>query len=398
LAGLSKRVREYRLQRMQAFMRSHGYDALAFTGSDWFEWASNHSITSLAFERPFLLLVTADGRLLAIMCELDRNPIAAQEKRGELWLDSVAYYAESSDTGKHPWIASQLRDMVVDMLGTAGLRSGRIGLDGGGEWLMQAVAALHAVQVTRAGPALRSLRWIKHSEELDTMRRCASLSDWAIDAYRHELRPGRLLDEVDYVVAAKLAAEAARRMPGENYKIVKLLTLSGVTSACPSGDGALTGKLLENDTVASTTIATRLNGLAMELARPWLVGSPSRRALMLFDCAYAAQQAAIDAAIAGRPVAGIHTAAQRVFDDAGFGEHLRIRSGHGIGVVQHDFPTDLPFENRLLLEHEAYAVEPGLFFADLGAFRFADTIAVGASAPEHITRASKERAALALSS
>jgi Xaa-Pro aminopeptidase len=381
---------------MQGFMSCHGYDALAFSGSDWFEWASNHSITSLAFERPFLLVVTGDGRLLAIMCELDRNTLAAQEKRGELWLDAVAYYAESSDAGKHTWIASQLRDMVVDTLCSAGLHRGRIGVDGAGDWLTQAVAQLPQLQVTKAGAALRSLRWIKHSEELATMRRCASLSDWAIEAYREELRPGRLLDEVDYVVAAKLAGEAARRIPGENYKIVRLMTLSGVTSACPSGDGALTGKLLENDTVASTTIATRLNGLAMELARPWLVGSPSKRAITLFNCAHAAQKAAIDAAVAGKPVAGIHAAAQRVFDDAGYGEHLRIRSGHGIGVVQHDFPTDLPFEARLLLEREAYAVEPGLFFPDLGAFRFADTIAIGATAPEHLTQASKDRAALTL--
>lgn len=396
MAGLSKRVREYRLQQMQAFMRRHGYDALVFTGSDWFEWASNHPISSLAFERPFLLVVTADARLLAIVCELDRNPIAAQAKRNEQWLDTVAYYAESSHADKHTWIASQLRDMVMDTLGAAGLRSGRIGLDGGGEWFMAAATQLPALQITRAGQALRSLRWVKHADELETMRQCAALSDWAIDAYRQELRPGRLLDEVDYVVAAKLAAEAARRLPGENYKIVKLLTLSGVTSACPSGDGALTGKVLENDTVATTTLATRLNGLAMELARPWLVGSPPRRAITLFDCAYAAQKAAIDAAVAGNPVAGIHMAAQRVFDDAGYGEHLRIRSGHGIGVVQHDFPTDLPYESRQLLEHEAYAVEPGLFFEDIGAFRFADTIAVGASAPEHLTRASKDRAALAL--
>jgi len=396
VAGLSKRVREYRLQRMQAFMRAHGYDALAFTGSDWFEWIANHSISSLAFERPFLVLVTADGKLRATVCELERNPFTAQMRRGESWLDSVAYYAESNDTDKHAWTASQVRDMVADTLASAGLSKGRIAVDGIGDWLTQAVAQLPDLQVTKAGPTLRSLRWIKHAEELATMRRCASLSDWAIDVYRQELHPGRLLDEVDYLVSAKLAAEAARRMPGENYKIVRLLTLSGVTSACPAGDGALTGKVLENDTVASTTIATRLNGLAMELARPWLIGSPSKRAVTLFDCAYAAQTAAIDAAVAGRPVAGIHAAAQRVFDDAGFGEHLRIRSGHGIGVVQHDFPTDLPFESRPLLEREAYAVEPGLYFPDIGAFRFADTIAVGATAPEHLTQASKDRALLTL--
>ena len=38
-----------------------------------------------------------------------------------------------------------------------------------------------------------------------------------IDAYREELRPGRLLSEIDYVVSARVTAEAARRLPGEGF-------------------------------------------------------------------------------------------------------------------------------------------------------------------------------------
>jgi hypothetical protein len=72
-------------------MRSHGYDALAFTGADWFEWASNHAVSALAWERPFLLLVTADGRSFALLSDLSRNALVAEARRGTIWLDSIAH-------------------------------------------------------------------------------------------------------------------------------------------------------------------------------------------------------------------------------------------------------------------------------------------------------------------
>jgi Xaa-Pro aminopeptidase len=395
LAGLSAAVRSHRLERMQDLMRAKQYDALAFTGADWFEWASNHAMSSQAFERPFLLVVTADGRSLAVMSELGRNAADIAARRGSLWMHEVHYYSESPAAAALGWIATQWPAMVADAVSSFGLAGSKVGVDSISEPLARA-AILSGVRFEPGGADLRGVRCVKHSDELQTMRHCAALSDWAIDAYRQELRPGRLLAEVDYLVCARLVVEAARRHPGEDFGIARLVTLSGAASACPNGDGAPNGKVLEPDSIANSTIATRLNGLAMELSRPWLVGRPGEQALNLFDCARSAQQAAIDAAIAGQPVSGIHAAAQKQLDHAGYGEYLRIRAGHGIGVVQHDFPVDVPFNDRPLLERETYAIEPGLFIPGIGAFRFADTIAIGVDAPEHLTNASKERTAQTL--
>jgi Xaa-Pro aminopeptidase len=396
LPGLSREVRSYRLGRMRGLMRDHHCDALAFTGADWFEWAGNHAISALSWERPFLLVVTSDGRTFALLPELSRNAIEAERRRGTLWIDTVAFYAESRDATQHKWIATQLREMVVHALGSFGLSRARIGADAVHDWLRSAADALAAITLIKLGNPLRSLRWIKHPEEIATMRRCASLSDWAVDVYRRELKSGRLLAEVDFLVSASLAAEAARRHPGENFVIGRLVTHSGPASACPHGDGASNGKVLERDAIAVTTLATRLNGLAMELARPWLVGSPGAELVRLLDCVRAAQEAAIDASVAGRAIAGMHQAAQDVLNREGLGAHLRLRAGHAIGVVMHDFPENVPFDDRPFLEHETYVVEPAIYPPDIGAFRFADAIAIRNAEPELLTRAPKDRAAQSL--
>jgi Xaa-Pro aminopeptidase len=390
--GLSSAVRSYRLERMQGLMRDHDCAALALAGADWFEWAANHAISVLSWERPFLLIVTLDGSTLALLPELSRNAIDAERRRGTLWVDALAFYAESTDAARHKWIATQWREMVIDALGSCGLSRARIGADAVPDWL-QSAAAADGITAVKLGNPLRSLRRVKHPEEIATMRRCASLSDWAVDVYRQELRPGRLLAEADFLVSARLAVEAARRHPGENFVIGRLVTHSGPASACPHGDGAPNGKVLERDAIATTTLATRLNGLAMELARPWLVGSPGAETIRLLDCVRIAQDAAIDAAVAGRAIAGMHRAAQDVLEGAGLGAQLRVRAGHAIGVAMHDFPENVPFDDRTFLEQETYVVEPAIYPPEIGAFRFADAIAIRRGAPELLTLSPKSRTA-----
>jgi len=379
---------------MRSLMRDHHCDALAFTGADWFEWASNHAVSALAWERPFLLVVTMDGRTHALLSELSRNAIESERRRGTLWIDFVEFYAESRDSVRHKWIATQWQDMVLATLGSLGRV--RIGADALPDWLQRAHEALPTIQITRVGSPLRSLRWIKHPEEIATMRQCAALSDWAVGVYREQLQPGKLLAEVDFLVSAQLAAEAARRHPGENFVVSRLVTHSGPASACPHGDGAPNGKVLQRDAVAVTTLATKLNGLAMELARTWLVGSPGAESLRMLDSVRASQDAAISAARAGNAVSGIHEAAQDVLDRAGLGAHLCLRAGHAIGVVMHDFPENVPFDDRPLLERETYIVEPAIHLPGIGAFRFADAIVIGNGAPEVLTHAPRDRASLSL--
>jgi Xaa-Pro aminopeptidase len=397
MAGLSTAVRAYRYALLREFMRRHEYDALALTGADWFEWAANHELTDQAFERPFVLIVTASGNSFAVMSELTRNTVISCAQRGQSWVESYHYYAESNDAATHRWNTPQSYELVAEALRSAGLAQARIGVQAHGEWLARALDLLPATTTSNAGLALQALRWVKHAEEIATMRECAALTDWAIEIYRNELRPGCLLEQVDYLVASRLSVAAGQRLAGQNFVIKGIRTLCGAESACAAGDGVPSGRRLEANTVALTGLGTRLNGLAVELGRPWLVGKPDKRIIDLFDRSLSAQRAAIEAAVAGRPVSAIHAAAHEKFESAGLGPHLRLRAGHGIGVVQHDYPVHVPFDSRPLLSGEVYAIEPSVYISGVGGFRFADTVCVGAAAADCLTRATTDRAHLTLS-
>lgn len=397
MAGLSNAVRSYRLKLMRDFMREHEFDALAFTTPDWFEWASNNEVREQAWERPYVLVVSADGASFAVCSEHSRFQLSAGTKRNSLWIDGLSYYEELLEPRKGGWILPQWQEIVRQALAAAGLTGARIGVDAPSKHLSKLAAALPGLQILPA-PDIGKLRLAKHAEELEAMRVAANLSDFAFDAYRDELKPGCVLTQVDWLIGSKLAAEGAQRLGADNFfTITSLATTSGATSAGPKGDGAPTGKTLENNSVAISTVVTRLNGVTMEVARPWLVGRPSDKAIAYLDCAFDAQRAAIDEAVAGRPVNGMHAAAQRVIDKAGCGDYFHFRAGHGIGVVMHDFPDDMAYNTRPLLERETYAIEPGLWVTGLGGFRYGDIVAVGAAAAEILTKTTTERARMTLS-
>ena len=48
-----------------------------------------------------------------------------------------------------------------------------------------------------------------------------------------------------------------------------------------------------------------------------------------------------------------------------------------MGVVNHEFPHDMAFAFRPLLDNEVYSVEPGIYVFGLGGFRLDDTVIIG---------------------
>lgn len=378
-------------------MRQEGLDALALSGADWVEWALNQHVLERAWERPFLMVITADGRATAFLSEVSRPSIAAAVEAGCLWADDVLFYADAPAAAAHSrWLASTWGEMVADGLTALGLTRGRIGADALSRPLGGALQRLPDATVVAVGAEMKPLRWIKHSDELATLRTSAALSDWAMELFREEIRPGRLGVEIDCAITARIVGEAARRMPDAAFATTSVFCLSGPVAAGIHGENAPVDRRIVPDSVAIAQLSSRLNGLFMELTRPWFVGQPSPELRTYVDCVRDAQEAGIDAARPGQPVSGIQAAAHAVVEKYGFAQHFRLRAGHGIGVMMHDFPEDLPFADRPLEVGEAYAIEPGLYISGVGGFRFADIIAVTEGGAERITQTTKDPARLAL--
>ncbi len=246
------------------------------------------------------------------------------------------------------------------------------------------------VEFVDATRTLVRLREDKYPAELEIMRLCADLTDWGQAKYMELVKPGLNVKAFDHHIASLIMEEGASRYPKDRWEI-RVMSVAGASSAAPHGTGADAGEQFQKGDGVVNIIVGRLNGLVVENERTLFIGEPKsdeqRRA---FQAATDACEAAAREMVAGNIVANADAAAQQVIEAAGFGDNIRHRTGHGMGIAGHEFPEDMPFNYRPFRENEVYSCEPGIYIYGLGGFRHDDTVIVGKDQPEVITKWTKK--------
>jgi Xaa-Pro dipeptidase len=109
----------------------------------------------------------------------------------------------------------------------------------------------------------------------------------------------------------------------------------------------------------------------------------------LYERAYDAMLEARKRAFAtlriGTTYGEVYEAAVSAFKEAGFGDNLPGRVGHGIGLGLHESPSLAPRELAVLEPGMAITIEPGLRFPGWGSVRHSDTLILTGEGPEILT-------------
>lgn len=388
MAFLTKNVYRTRLEALNQLMEDQNLNGFLIFTPDFFQFFSNFHVDVVPWERPIAMVIPRDSAPIAVMNALSTGHLEFAANRKSLWLDNISIYCEFPLDDRDSRSRKTFIQHLVDAVDGAGLAGKNIGMDTPSGWAGVLAETLPGTCFTAHVPETRALRYVKHPEELAVMRDISRLSDWIQERYLEEIRPGRLVHEMDYTIARMVFEKAAEEFPGENFEY-RFYTLSGPSSASPHGDGGQAGARIEDGHGIVNIVIPRLNGVTIENERTLFCGKPSDLQKRAYHAALAANEAAISQMVAGNPVRDIDEAARNVFAKAGFQENVLHRTGHGVGLLGHDFPGDMPFNNRPLLENEVYSAEPGIYFDGLGGFRIDDTVLVGKSLPEVLTKAPK---------
>lgn len=386
--GVGTTTRDYRARLMRELMDREQLDALAFTSSAYIKFAVNFNTDVLFFERPTICVIPRNGAPFAILHELSGNNWRFFQESRRTWISDASFYSEHPRLRGRIPLLSQWEELVAAKLEQAGLSRARIGTDSGG--LARVAPLLPHLRLENVEQKCQRLRWVKNEEEIAIMREAAALADWVMDKYRENIRPGRLVSELDMSMAALKVEEAARRFPGADLQIF-CWSVSGATSASPHGYGFgnLAGAKIEKGDGLVVSVYPSIDGLFVENERTWFCGQPSRRQIKLFEAARLAQEAGCEAAVAGKPISGIDEAALSVFEREGVAELVCHRTGHGLGLGGHDYPVDMAFNTQPLLDRMCFSVEPGVYEYGLGGFRHDDTVVVGKT-PLILTQTAKD--------
>jgi Xaa-Pro aminopeptidase len=389
---IPRSVYEERAERIRQYLAAQGLDALVIFNPDNLNYVSGFMPDVAPWERAIACIIPRDGTPELILNELSTNHIKIAVARGRCWIENVRIWSE------HPRQAGRLplRPQWGTLLGHVLLGMGAtraVGVDGAVPSQAEVRVIVPKIEFVPAGDFIRDMRLVKHADELALIRAGATITDRTQEFYQSQIRPGRLLCDIDGLAAHFMATTAAEEFPGARIE-PRVIGFCGPESACPHGPGGNSDMRLAAGQSLINIVIIRVNGYVTENERTYFVGEPDDTLAEAFDVMCAAQSAAIDTMRLPNRVCDFDAAAQAVIEGAGFGAHINHRTGHGIGLAGHEYPDDTAFNYRPLAPGMVFSAEPGLYFPDHGGVRHDDTVFVTDGAPEVVTQFPKDRQSL----
>jgi Xaa-Pro aminopeptidase len=236
-------------------------------------------------------------------------------------------------------------------------------------WAVHALAladALPGAKQTAAGVVLRELRMRKTPPEVEALRTAGAAIDRVHERVGEWLRPGRTEREIGRDIADAIVAEGHVTV---NFVIVG----SGPNGASPHHD--LSDRVVQRgDAVVVDIGGTTAEGYCSDETRTYVVGAPPEGFADYYEVLLQGHLAACAAIRPGVTCEQVDAAARDVIAAGGYGEHFIHRTGHGIGLEEHEEPYIVAGNREPLEPGMAFSIEPGIYLPGRHGARIEDIV------------------------
>ena len=280
-----------------------------------------------------------------------------------------------------PW--EETDDPVELVAGLCGrVQTAAVGDRTWSRFLLELQARMPSASFRRAGEVIGPLRAVKDAAEIAALRRAAAAADRvAVQLQSGEIPlVGRTEAEVSKDIARRLVAEGHRHV---NFSIVG----SGPNAASPHHDATdrtiVAGEVVLCD-FGGTMFGDDGIGYCSDITRcVWTGGvEPPSEFRDLYAVLFDAQQAAVAAATIGTPCEDVDGVARRLITDGGYGPQFIHRTGHGIGLEEHEDPYIVDGNCEALTPGHAFSVEPGIYLSGRFGARIEDIVVAADGGPD----------------
>ena len=221
------------------------------------------------------------------------------------------------------------------------------------------------------------LRTRKDAEEEALLRAACAITSEALAALTQWLEPGRTELEI-----ARWLSDTMRDAGAEGDAFPAIVA-SGPNGSRPHHSP--TDRAVRSGDLVTVDFGAKVGGYHADLTRTLAVGEPDPQLREIHDLVRVAQQAGVEAAVAGTDLVTVDAACRTVITDGGWGEQFTHGTGHGVGLDIHEPPFVGPTAAGTLHGRTTVTVEPGVYVPGLGGVRIEDVVLVGETSAERLT-------------
>jgi len=253
------------------------------------------------------------------------------------------------------------------------------------QFLVDLVARTPGTTFRRGSEVTGPLRAVKDAAEVEALARASA----AVDRIAAELQGGQI--PLVGRTEAELSAELSRRILAEGHHRVNFAIVAAGENAASPHHEAGSRVIREGEVVLCDFGGTMLTddgaGYCSDITRCVHTGEPSAEFAELYAVLHEAQAAGVAAGVVGRPAEEVDAAARDVIAAAGMGEWFIHRTGHGIGVEEHEDPYIVSGNTEPLVPGNAFSIEPGIYVPGRWGARLEDIVVSTPDGPRSLNEA-----------
>ena len=350
-----------RLSSVRSQMHGHGVDTLLLSiGHDMPYLIGYHA---MPLERLTMLVVPAEGDLTLIVPALEEPRV---HRIPELF--DVVPWNETEDP----------LDLVANEC--SGASTIAVGDQMWSRFLVGLLSRLPHVSWTRANEVVSPARMVKGAAEIAALKSAAA----AVDRIAARLQAGdiALVGRTE----AEVSAELSRQILAEGHQKVNFaIVAAGENAASPHhhpGD-----RIIGRDEIVLCDFGGTMNGYCSDITRCVVTGAISSDLAAAWSVLQAAQDVGVRAGVVGVACEEVDRATRAVIAEAGYGEYFVHRTGHGIGLEEHEDPYMVEGSTVPLAAGHAYSVEPGIYVPGKWGMRLEDIVVATDEGPLRLNEA-----------
>jgi Xaa-Pro dipeptidase len=263
-------------------------------------------------------------------------------------------------------------------LGDRGIRTGRLGVEETAAFTFfdHLRAAAQGFECVSADPVTIACRGRKSAHELELMRLACDATFDVFRAVFASLKEGMSQEDI-----GKLVEGGFSKMGLHGGALVLL----GASAALPHG--TIKPQKLKDGDVVLIDGGCAVEGYESDVTRTGVFGKAPEKVARVYEIVRKAQDAALDAARAGRLSGTVDDAARKVVTNAGFGPDYRFfthRLGHGIGLDGHEHPYLVRGSKTVLEPGMTFSNEPGIYIPGEFGMRCEDDMVIATDGPAQL--------------